>query len=199
MIFYLMKKESSHGPARIFDLDNRYESISKLGDPLEVLDQAIGWETFRPVLSKALRKFKKTNAGRKPYDSVFMFKIPVLQSLYNLSDDQTEFRSKIVYRSCVFWVSISKTRCQMRKPFGCSAIHSQTKMLSINCSADSIDISTTKVCLHVRGNSLMPALSRFLYNATLAKKILVSNKVKFRKTGKSNHISFNRRIRMHVG
>ena len=24
-----------------FDLDNRYESISKLGDPLEVLDQAI--------------------------------------------------------------------------------------------------------------------------------------------------------------
>ena len=43
-----------------FDLDNRYESISKLGDPLEVLDQAIGWETFRPVLSKALRKFKKT-------------------------------------------------------------------------------------------------------------------------------------------
>ena len=75
-----------------FDLDNRYESISKLGDPLEVLDQAIPWETFRPVLSKALRKFKKSNAGRKPYDSVFMFKILVLQSLYNLSDDQTEFQ-----------------------------------------------------------------------------------------------------------
>ena len=77
-----------------FDLDNRYESISKQGAPLEVLEQAIGWETFRPVLSKALRKFKKTNAGRKPYDSVFMFKILVLQSLYNLSDDQTEFQIK---------------------------------------------------------------------------------------------------------
>ncbi len=73
-----------------FDLDNRYESISKLGDPLEVLDRAIPWETFRPVLSKALRKFRKSNAGRKPYDSVFMFKILVLQSLYNLSDDQRE-------------------------------------------------------------------------------------------------------------
>ena len=35
-----------------FDLDNRYESISKLSDPLEVLDQSIRWETFRPELSK---------------------------------------------------------------------------------------------------------------------------------------------------
>ncbi len=61
-----------------FDLDNRYESISKLGDPLEVLDRDIAWETFRPVLSKALRKFRKSNAGRKPYDSIFMFKILVL-------------------------------------------------------------------------------------------------------------------------
>ena len=42
-----------------FDLDNRYESISKLSDPLEFLDQSIRWETFRPELSKALSKFKK--------------------------------------------------------------------------------------------------------------------------------------------
>ena len=42
-----------------FDLDNRYESISKLSDPLKVLDQSIRRETFRPELSKALRKFNK--------------------------------------------------------------------------------------------------------------------------------------------
>ena len=42
-----------------FDLDNRYESISKLSDPLKVLGQSIRWETFRPEPSKALRKFKK--------------------------------------------------------------------------------------------------------------------------------------------
>jgi hypothetical protein len=42
-----------------FDLDNRYESIIKLSDPLEVLDQSIRWKTFQPELSKALRKFKK--------------------------------------------------------------------------------------------------------------------------------------------
>ena len=42
-----------------FDLDNRYESLSHLGDPLEVLGRAIPWETFRPVLNKALRKFNR--------------------------------------------------------------------------------------------------------------------------------------------
>ena len=34
---------------------------------------------------------RKSNAGRKPYDTVLKFKIVVLQSLYNLSDEQTEF------------------------------------------------------------------------------------------------------------
>ena len=77
-----------------FDLDNRYKSLSKLGDPLEVLDRSIPWESFRPALDKALRKSRKSNAGRKPYDLVLMFKVLVLQSLYNLSDDQTEYQIK---------------------------------------------------------------------------------------------------------
>jgi transposase, IS5 family len=34
---------------------------------------------------------RKSNAGRKPYDAVLMFKILVLQTLYNLSDDQLEY------------------------------------------------------------------------------------------------------------
>jgi IS5 family transposase len=79
------------GQPGFFDVDNRLEKLSHLGDPLEMLNRSIPWETFRPVLSKSLRKFKKSNAGRKPYDSVLMFKILVLQSLYNLSDDQTEY------------------------------------------------------------------------------------------------------------
>jgi hypothetical protein len=60
MIFYLMKRRVRTWPSpKFFDLDNRYESISKLSDPLKVLDQSIRWETFRPEPSKALRKFKK--------------------------------------------------------------------------------------------------------------------------------------------
>lgn len=50
------------------------------------------WERFRPVLKKALKKAHKNTAGRTPYAAVLMFKMPVLQSLYNLSDDQTEYQ-----------------------------------------------------------------------------------------------------------
>jgi transposase, IS5 family len=37
---------------------------------------------------------KNSNRGRKPYDSIFMFKILVLQSLYKLSDDQSVLQVK---------------------------------------------------------------------------------------------------------
>lgn len=75
-----------------FDFDNRLESLSKLGDPLETFDRSIPWEKFRSLLTKGLQKGKKNNSGRKPYDSVLMFKVLILQSLYNLSDDQTEYQ-----------------------------------------------------------------------------------------------------------
>jgi len=78
----------------LFDLDNRLKSLSQPGDPLESLNETIPWDSFRPALSKALKKFRKSNAGRKPFDSILMFKIFVLQSLYNLSADQTEYQIK---------------------------------------------------------------------------------------------------------
>jgi IS5 family transposase len=34
---------------------------------------------------------RKSNAGRRPYDTILKLKIVVLQSLYNLSDEQTEY------------------------------------------------------------------------------------------------------------
>jgi transposase, IS5 family len=46
------------------------------------------------MLTKALKKIHKSNAGRKSFDSILMFKIFILQSLYNLSDDQTEYQIK---------------------------------------------------------------------------------------------------------
>jgi hypothetical protein len=44
------------------DLDERYESLSKRGDPLEVIDNNIPWSTFRPVLKKIQKKERKSNA-----------------------------------------------------------------------------------------------------------------------------------------
>jgi len=70
------------GEPGFFDLDERYESLSRCGDPLEVLAKEIPWESFRPTLRKALKKPRKSSAGRKAFDSVLMFKVVVLESLY---------------------------------------------------------------------------------------------------------------------
>lgn len=80
------------GQLSIFTVEDRYAAISKCGDPLEKLNAVIPWEEFRPLLKHALKKERKSEAGRPPYDYVMMLKVLVLQSLYNLSDDQIEFQ-----------------------------------------------------------------------------------------------------------
>ena len=80
------------GQPGFFDLDNRYAALSEAGDPLERLSAVIDFELFRGPLRKALKRSDRTQGGRPPYDPVLMFKILVLQALYNLSDDQAEFQ-----------------------------------------------------------------------------------------------------------
>ena len=52
----------------------------------------IDFESFRPILTDGLKKERKSNAGRHPFDNVMMFKVLVLEKLFNLSDDQTEYQ-----------------------------------------------------------------------------------------------------------
>ena len=75
-----------------FDRENRLEKLDRLGDSLVRLNNVIQWERFRPILTQALRKEPKGPGGRPPYDCILMFKILVLQRIYNLSDDQIEFQ-----------------------------------------------------------------------------------------------------------
>ena len=72
------------------DFDIRLQRIDNAGDPLVTLDEKIDWEIFRPAIEKARKKVKKSNAGPIGFDAILMFKILILQSLYNLSDGQTE-------------------------------------------------------------------------------------------------------------
>ena len=76
----------------IWDESLRLEKLSKLGDSLEKLNRAIDWELFRPQLTKVFKKQAKGAGGRPPYDYVMLFKVLVLQRIYNLSDDQTEYQ-----------------------------------------------------------------------------------------------------------
>lgn len=75
-----------------FDLENRFGKLDRLGDPLKALNAVIDWSVFEPILAKGLTKEKKSNAGRPSFDALLMFKVLILQSLYNLADAQTEFQ-----------------------------------------------------------------------------------------------------------
>ncbi len=75
-----------------FDEQFRLEKLSKLNDPLSRLTSHVDFEFFRdqleehcPILSDSEK------GGRPPFDRVMMFKILLLQRLYNISDDRTEF------------------------------------------------------------------------------------------------------------
>jgi IS5 family transposase len=80
------------GQPGFFDRDRRYTALSAAGDPLERLALVVDFELFRPELEAALARSDRAKGGRPPYDAVLMFKILVLQTLYTLSDDQTEYQ-----------------------------------------------------------------------------------------------------------
>ena len=55
----------------------------------------VPWEMFRAVIETVALtadEAKKSAAGRKPIDELVLFRMLVLQSLYNLSDEQIEYQ-----------------------------------------------------------------------------------------------------------
>src|SRR5271166_5849132 len=83
------------GQFSFFDADKRLAVISAKGDPLEMIDRVVPFESFRAEIETAVlrpAKEKKSTAGRKPIDVIVMFRMLVLQSLYNLSDEQVEYQ-----------------------------------------------------------------------------------------------------------
>src|SRR5690348_10550154 len=82
------------GQKGFFDVERRLEAISALGDPLETIKKIVPWEDFRTdieAVTETKPEERKSNAGRKPYDTILKLKIVVLQSLHNLSDERTEY------------------------------------------------------------------------------------------------------------
>lgn len=78
-----------------FDHDKRLAALSEKGDPLEAINAVVPWEIFRGSIEAVVltpASERKSNAGRKPLDAVLKFKMLVLQSLYNLSDEQVEYQ-----------------------------------------------------------------------------------------------------------
>ena len=84
-----MKKHRQRG---LFDEQFRLEKLENKGDPLIAINLMINWDIFRPILEKTFKKQAKGPGGRPPYDYIVMFKILILQRLYNLSDEQMEYQ-----------------------------------------------------------------------------------------------------------
>ena len=80
------------GQAGFFDAEERLGALSAAGDPLERLGAVLDFELFRAELEAALPRADRSRGGRPPYDAVLMFRVLVLQALYTLSDEQTEYQ-----------------------------------------------------------------------------------------------------------
>jgi hypothetical protein len=75
-------------PSGLFDSFTAYARLDKCTDPLLKLKELIDWELFRPQL-QSIRN--NDYAGCKGFDVVMMFKILILQALYNIADDVMEY------------------------------------------------------------------------------------------------------------
>jgi IS5 family transposase len=78
------------GQYSFFNLEERLEKIHQLNSFLLRLSMLINWEIFRSDLNKVREKERLSNAGRPAFDVVLMFKVLILKTLYNLSDEATE-------------------------------------------------------------------------------------------------------------
>jgi len=76
------------GQKGFWDLERRQQELVKKKSILEELNRVIRWESFRGELEQIHLKPRKSKAGRKPIDVIVLFKLLVLQQLYNISDEE---------------------------------------------------------------------------------------------------------------
>jgi len=81
-------------PLGLFDDHFLLETLSKLGDPLQKLNKFINWEIFESPMNEAFKNEDRdlSKGGRPPFNRLMLFKALIIQSLYNLSDDQLEYQ-----------------------------------------------------------------------------------------------------------
>jgi IS5 family transposase len=71
----------------------RREQLEKSKDRLSELNEIIPWEVFRSCLEPLRPQERKSKSGRKPIDLMILFKLMILQQLYNLSDEELEYQT----------------------------------------------------------------------------------------------------------
>ena len=80
------------GQQGFWDVEQRYKKLEQKQDLLVRLGEIIPWQEFRVLLEQVHEKVRKSNAGRKPIDVLLLFKLLILQQLYNISDESLEYQ-----------------------------------------------------------------------------------------------------------
>jgi IS5 family transposase len=80
------------GQRGFWDEQQRVAKLQEKKPILTRLAESIPWESFRFLLDKGYSQERKSNAGRKRIDPLILFKMLVLQQLFNLSDEEIEFQ-----------------------------------------------------------------------------------------------------------
>lgn len=76
----------------LFAAEEREAKLSKLGDPLEDLNQHVDFAALAAAVDRALPRPHRYFGGRPPYPTELMVRLLVIQQLFNLSDEQLEYQ-----------------------------------------------------------------------------------------------------------
>ncbi|MFH0955175.1 MAG: IS5 family transposase [Candidatus Micrarchaeota archaeon] len=74
-----------------FSLRQAHKRVERLGDRLIEVEKLVDWERFRPIIAKLYADDPKLG-GRPHTDEVILVKSLVLQSWYNLADEELEYQ-----------------------------------------------------------------------------------------------------------
>ncbi|QNM98595.1 IS5 family transposase [Chitinimonas koreensis] len=76
----------------LFAAEEREAKLSKLGAPLQSLDQHVDFAALAGAVDQALPRPHRYFGGRPPYPTELMVRLLVIQQRFNLSDEQLEYQ-----------------------------------------------------------------------------------------------------------
>jgi hypothetical protein len=93
------------------------------GRSLETIAGLVPWESFRADIDVVILtpEEAKSKTGRKPLDALVLFRMLVLQALYNLSDEQIEYQVRDRLSFTRFLGLALRTAYRTVRRCGCSA------------------------------------------------------------------------------
>ena len=86
-----MRVKTGSDQSNLFDILSHVDTVSHRASSLDRL-AVLDWESFRPLLEERLAYGNQSKGGRIPWCPVLMLKVLVLQRVFDLSDQETEFQ-----------------------------------------------------------------------------------------------------------